>query len=607
MLTILDDWTMSGYGGYDAHPSGGFILTGETDQCPQQAPSQFIVIRDLEPSVTEEVLAKGVAKLFLDNEPPPPKEPKPTSNKLKSTAPTNSTVGLGAAPGSLRRVFLIRDRRSNESWRYGFAEFATVEDARAAVAKFRASAKFTIASKPVMVAFIHSGVFVPAFDGPSLESPEFTFAPIYNPDLRVKYWDDRAYPSTLVVSSGPDPSGSNLPGPSGDADKNPASSGGKGGPASQDASGKKVKKDKDALASKKALAMAPQMQMWAKKAAELHGTPKERRDDGLGDPLTSGPTSAPGSSDQKVPGSGPSPDAPDSMNPVHPHPRDQYVSYADWDSRECLLCGKFRTDEGLIHHEVSTHDCFKDEAVKAQAAKLLADRGKEPRNIIRRVPRLKRDPLPVYTSYADQDKLTCYICKREFACVKTLRYHERESELHNRNLAIPGRIEEAVAELAKEGWTPAKMHPLGYDGPVRPQPTTQGSQYRDRALERRTVYNQPSKPAAAQPAKGGGGGGGNEEPVAAAAAAAALPPKESKGAGLLAKMGWAAGSGLGAQGSGRTEALSTELYAPRVGLGAEGGRLGDAAEEAVRKTRNDFGDFVAKTKDKARERFERLG
>ena len=63
---------------------------------------------------------------------------------------------------------------------------------------------------------------------------------------------------------------------------------------------------------------------------------------------------------------------------------------------------------------------------------------------------------------------------------------------------------------------------------------------------------------------------------------------------------------LGAEGTGRTEAIATEVYAPGVGLGAEGGRLGDAAEEAARKTRGDFAGFVEKTRDRARERYERL-
>ena len=82
--------------------------------------------------------------------------------------------------------------------------------------------------------------------------------------------------------------------------------------------------------------------------------------------------------------------------------------------------------------------------------------------------------------------------------------------------------------------------------------------------------------------------------------------KKSKGAGMLAKMGWTAGAGLGAEGGGRTEAIATEVYAPGVGLGAEGGKLGDASEEAARNTRGDFKAFVEKTRDRARERFERM-
>jgi hypothetical protein len=74
---------------------------------------------------------------------------------------------------------------------------------------------------------------------------------------------------------------------------------------------------------------------------------------------------------------------------------------------------------------------------------------------------------------------------------------------------------------------------------------------------------------------------------------------------MLAKMGWA-GAGLGAEGAGRTEVIATDVYAPGVGLGAEGGRLGDAGEEAARKTRGDFAGFVEKTKDRARERFEKM-
>ncbi len=114
-------------------------------------PSQYLVVRSLDASTDEEALTQGISKLFVEK-PSQNKDngPRPAT-KLKSTAPTGDTSGLGAKPGTLRRVFLMRDRRTNESWKYGFAEFATLEDAQGAMAKFRALKSFTIGSKAVVV------------------------------------------------------------------------------------------------------------------------------------------------------------------------------------------------------------------------------------------------------------------------------------------------------------------------------------------------------------------------------------------------------------------------------------------------------------------------
>lgn len=76
---------------------------------------------------------------------------------------------------------------------------------------------------------------------------------------------------------------------------------------------------------------------------------------------------------------------------------------------------------------------------------------------------------------------------------------------------------------------------------------------------------------------------------------------------MLAKMGWMSGSGLGANGDGRTEVIATNAYQEGAGLGAEGANLGDAAELAEKKTRNTYADYVSTVQDKARERYNRLG
>lgn len=122
-------------------------------------------------------------------------------------------------------------------------------------------------------------------------------------------------------------------------------------------------------------------------------------------------------------------------------------------------------------------------------------------------------------------------------------------------------------------------------------------EYRDRAKERRSAFGASKKislpmkkPVQAKEAD-------EDDQIAA----------PSKGASLLGKMGWSSGEGLGARGSGMMAPIATEMYVQGVGLGAEGGKVGDAVEEAGRNTKNDYGDFLERTKDKAKERFEKLG
>lgn len=104
-----------------------YLNSGDSDASPNGTPSQFLLLRGLEPTVTEDLLAKGVAKLYKPNQ---SSSPHAITTSKKSAAKMVSTTGdasLGAKEGSLRRVLLVRDRRSNESWRYGFAEFGTVD------------------------------------------------------------------------------------------------------------------------------------------------------------------------------------------------------------------------------------------------------------------------------------------------------------------------------------------------------------------------------------------------------------------------------------------------------------------------------------------------
>ncbi|KAF7594819.1 hypothetical protein BBP40_008149 [Aspergillus hancockii] len=444
---------------------------GDNDAAPENQASQFLLFRGLEHTVTEELLAKGVAKLYR---PAPNSSDTTTSGNQKKGAKVASTTGdsnLGARDGSIRRVLLVRDRRSNDSWRYGFAEFATIQDAQAAVTRLNSFEKFTISSRPVLVSYIHAGVFVPVIN-PSAGTDRFTFSPLNNPSLKLMYWDEEAYVSELTVSPG---DSDNIQAQSKSDQTGQPETHGKG---QKDADKtKKRKADTSAAANSKKLAMPSHLQFWSNRHAELHGIQKKNPDE---------------------------------------------------------------TGSG-------------------------SDRGESPMD----------SNAPPAQSYADPSRNCCYLCMRQFSSAAEVNRHERLSQLHQGNLQNDELTTKAMGKLIKHG--------------IVQQP----SEYRDRARERRQAF-------------------GNSK--ATTVKKSAPPPKEeeapvettSKGASLLSKMGWSAGTGLGAQGTGMTAPIATEVYAQGVGLGAQGGKLGDAVEEAGRNTRGRYDEFLEKTRQTARERYERM-
>ena len=192
---------------------------------------------------------------------------------------------------------------------------------------------------------------------------------------------------------------------------------------------------------------------------------------------------------------------------------------------------------------------------------------------------------PPTRSYADLTKKCCYLCSRQFKTEAEVNKHERLSDLHRDNLKNEGLVAKAKAKLLKAGIAPQASE-------------EENSEYRDRARERRAAFggvkkiSLPLKKSASQAEDDL-----EDDPA----------PAPSKGAALLGKMGWSTGEGLGAQGTGMTAPIATDMYVQGVGLGAQGGKIGDAADEAGRNTKGGYSDFLEKTKDKAKERFEKLG
>ncbi|KAJ5632798.1 G-patch domain protein [Penicillium lividum] len=444
------------------------VNTGDNDAASDNQPSQFLLFRGLEASVTEEIFAKGVAKLYR-----PGSGNDGSSGNQKKGAKVISTTGdanLGAREGTIRRVLLTRDRKSNESWRYGFAEFATVMDAQAAITRLHSFNKFTISSRPVMVSYIHAGVFVPVLH-PTASTQRFTFSPLNNSALKLMYWDDNAYVTEFQVSA-EEAAPSQI--------KTEKSTGNQEGSKATKETEKAKKRKAEPVDMEKAkkLAMPSQLQFWSNRHAELHGIPQE--------------------------GDGALPDE----GPQH---------------------GGIPESEG-----------------------------------------------PPTQSYADPNRNCCYLCMTMFKSAAEVNRHERLSELHRKNLQDEACKTRAMAKLAKHGI-----------------PHQASAEYRDRARERRKTYGLAktgfSLKAAAPKEE-------EEAPV----------QSNSKGASLLSKMGWSEGSGLGAQGTGVTAPIATEVYAQGVGLGAQNSKLGDAVEEAGRNTRGRYDEFLEKTRETARQRYDQM-
>ncbi|KAF4472775.1 RNA binding motif [Fusarium albosuccineum] len=510
-------------------------LTGMADAA--DVPSQILVVYPLASFVNEDMLVNDMKCLELVK----PDNTKDNSNgapKLKSTAPTGDTTGYGARPGSLHRVFLMRDVNTNESFKYGFAEFWTVEDAAAAMTKFHKSRSFAVAACPVTVSSTHMGVFVPEEREVTPATEHLSFNPLFNPNLRVRYRDPHVYPSQLVLTTHP-PEGE-------EATKAPADEG-------NDKKTKKRKADGNLPASsaKKSVPMAGQMAMWQRKRNEL----RDNHNDEPEKPELSDVNRTP--LRISLPGNGA--DGAKAQNTI----KISIAGTTKLGPSESVAPGKPAASEG-----VDTPDNVAQPATTSEEA-------------------------PV--SYVDRDRLMCLICMRKYKSVDEVNIHEK-SRNHKNAMENEEQVNAALPRLA------ARDKRLQKQAQEKGDAQATGSQYRDRAKERREAYNQPVKPttAPAQPSK--------PKPVSKPEEAAQpAKPAQSKGAGMLAKMGWSSGAGLGANADGRTEVIVTNAYQEGVGLGAEGGNLGDAAQLAERKTKNSYADYVNTVQDKARERYNKMG
>ncbi|KAK7038013.1 hypothetical protein R3P38DRAFT_2903934 [Favolaschia claudopus] len=196
--------------------------------------------------------------------------------------------------------------------------------------------------------------------------------------------------------------------------------------------------------------------------------------------------------------------------------------------------------------------------------------------------------------FSDVNALSCLLCARQFKTLDQLKRHNKESDLHKaRILQLSKNLKDSnLRDVARQKLAARQATSSG--GAEQPK-------YRDRASERRVLFNQPDTP---MPEKDAGKVAGKKRQADGPPPPPSPPPppvnpgKDENNVGnkLLKMMGWTEGTGLGTEGEGRVDPISASVYAQGVGLGASKGK-------DIAKITEASGNYVHLAKDAARERY----
>ncbi|RDB23995.1 RNA-binding protein 5-A [Hypsizygus marmoreus] len=197
-------------------------------------------------------------------------------------------------------------------------------------------------------------------------------------------------------------------------------------------------------------------------------------------------------------------------------------------------------------------------------------------------------PQEVEFEFSDVNRLMCLLCARQFKSLDQLKRHNKESDLHKaRNFNAKNFKDPNLRDVARQKLAARK-------GEAVDQP-----KYRDRASERRVLFNQPDTPVPEKDTSAGKPRKFEAPPRAPSPPPPVVAPAEDAsniGNKMLKMMGWTEGSGLGTAGEGRVEPIQTSIYAQGVGLGASKGK-------DIGKYTEGYSGYVHMAQDAARERY----
>ncbi|KAG7452731.1 uncharacterized protein BT62DRAFT_24136 [Guyanagaster necrorhizus] len=192
-------------------------------------------------------------------------------------------------------------------------------------------------------------------------------------------------------------------------------------------------------------------------------------------------------------------------------------------------------------------------------------------------------PTPTDFEFSDVSAMSCLLCARQFKSVDQLKRHNKESDLHKKNLK-----DSNLQEVARQK--------------VKARQANAVPKYRDRASERRILFNQPETP---MPEKDNGRAVPKRQVEGPPVPPSPPPPppptnpgEDSNNVGnkMLKMMGWTEGTGLGTSGEGRVDPIKTAIYVEGAGLGASKGK-------DIGKLTEGYSGYVSMAQDSARERY----
>lgn len=203
--------------------------------------------------------------------------------------------------------------------------------------------------------------------------------------------------------------------------------------------------------------------------------------------------------------------------------------------------------------------------------------------------------------FSDVSNLMCLLCARQFKTIDVLKRHNKESDLHKKNFKDAN-----LREIARQKVAARKTASAAEQAAEQPK-------YRDRASERRTLFNQPDAP---MPEKDNSSHLPKKRAAEAPRAptpppAAPAPPAQDTsnvGNKLLKMMGWKEGAGLGQEGEGRVNPMYATMFFPPWGpfidellsetaVYTPGAGLGAAKAKDIAKYAESFTSYAAMAQD----------